>query len=527
MRNSLYLMAMVFMSLSSFGFSHVNFDHSNGFDRMREYSVKYQEKDAAEKVELLRKNYERLKPSNVKSSTKPIIPKVIHQIWIGDNAIPANYKYYLETWRKYHPDWEIKLWTKKEILQENFASKDLFDRARGFAEQSDIARYEILYRYGGLYIDTDVQCFANFDELHHKYDFYINMEPPGVNKKIVSIVNMMIGAVPGHPIFAQALANTRENWDKTEEYFEKTFSNSWSSFARSNHNLAVLQTMHPLINAVFDFIKSENPKYNKSIVLPAGYNVPIYLVNRYPILNFLSRMIRGKPKVTNKIIIQPETMSFHFYDKNNSLLPEMSFAQSLFNNSRLKSYIYRIFNLRNKYYLAFEGLFDRNSPTVISYRTIPSIPKIIYLENKANLSAEELLDLRKKWEALNPDFTVEILAKTSLISRFYLLKDKGGVYVNSSFLPLKLEEFQYKYDYYGMVMPKNKFDRLVLSTDIIAVKPDHAIILNMLREYENAKLSVEVTDEQIQSFYLNNMYKYYQLDGKSIILPEIYFNLKR
>ena len=78
-----------------------------------------------------------------------------------------------------------------------------------------------------------------------------------------------------------------------------------------------------------------------------------------------------------------------------------------------------------------------------------------------------------------------------------------------------------------MVLPKNKFDRLLLSTEIIAIKPNHSIILNMLREYENAKLNGEVTDEQIQSFYLNNMYKYYQLDGKSIILPEIYFNLKR
>ena len=190
MKNSLCFVAIFFMSLSAFGFSDVNFDHSNGFDRMKEYSVKYQEKDAEEKISLLRKNYERLKPSNVKSSTKPIIPKVIHQIWIGDNPIPSNYKYYLETWRKFHPDWEIKLWTQKEIENENFASKDLFDRSRGLAEQSDIARYEILYRYGGLYIDTDVQCFANFDELHHKYDFYINMEPPGVNKKIVRQCDM-------------------------------------------------------------------------------------------------------------------------------------------------------------------------------------------------------------------------------------------------------------------------------------------------------------------------------------------------
>jgi hypothetical protein len=520
-------MASLFISSTAFGFSDVDFDHSNGFDRMREYSIKYQEVDAEKKIELLRKNYERLKPSKVPSSTTPIIPKVIHQIWLGNNSIPANYKYYLETWRQYHPDWEIKLWTIKEIEAENFASMDLFYRARGYAEQSDIIRYEILYRYGGLYIDTDVQCFANFDELHHKYDFYINMEPPGVNKKIVSIVNMMIGSAPKHPIFAQALENTRKNWDKVEENFEKRFSNSWSSFARSNHNLAVLQTMHPLINAVFSFLKEDSKSFDKSIVLPAGYNVPIYLVNRYPILNFLSRMIRDKPKVTNKIIIQPETMSFHFYDKNNSLLPEMSFSESLLSKNKLKGYIYRIFNLRNKYYLAFEGLFDRNSPTEISYRTASNIPKIIYLENNNNLSVQELENLQHKWEQFNPYFKVKTLDASDLISRFYLLKEQGGIYVESSFAPLKLEEFQYKYDYYGIASLDQEQGRLALGRGIIAIVPNHSIIYNLLREYEAEAAKAKISDSKVIQLYLDNAYKYYQLDGKSIILPEIYFNLKR
>lgn len=521
----LFFLYLFFASIA-LSFGDVDFDHSNGFDRMKEFSVSYQEQGTEQKIELLRKNYDRLKPSKAPSSSEPIIPKVIHQIWVGNNSIPANYLYYLETWKKFHPDWEFKLWREKDILAEKFETEDLFLKSRGMAEQADIARYEILRRYGGLYIDTDIQCFANFDELHHKYDFYVNMEPPGVNKKIVSIVNMMIGSVPEHPILTQTLKNIRTNWVETENYFENKFSNSWSSFARSTHNLAVLQTMHPFINAVFDFLQSDNLKYNKSIVLPAGYNVPIYLVNRYPLLNYLSRIIRGKPKVTNKIIIQPETMSFHFYDKNNSLLPEMSFAASLFNKNSFYSFFYRLMNLRNKYYLAFEDLFLKNSPNVISYRLKSTIPEVIYLENTNNMTEQEILLRKEAWQKHNPGYIVNLIDKSPLSYRFYLLKDMGGIYVDSSFNPCNLEEFQYKYDFYGLVK-KNGLSSLALSTEIIAIKPGHSILRNLVEELENkSKLPNTPSDADINNVYLDRVYRYIQMDGKSIVLPKIYFKLK-
>ncbi len=512
-----FIISLLF-AMSAFGFSDVDFDHSNGFDRMKQYSLKYTDKAAEKQVELLRQNYEKLRPSKAPSSINPIIPKVIHQIWLGESSIPANYKYYLETWKKHHPNWEIKLWTEKEIIAENFPSMDLFYKARSYAGRSDIIRYEILYRYGGLYIDTDVECFKNFDDLHHKYHFYANMEPPPVNKQIVSIANMMIGSIPKHPILRTTLENLRKNWDKAETYFEENLSNSWSSFARSNHKLAVLQTMQPLTYAVFNFLEEHNQTFNKTIVLPAGYNIPIYLVQRHPLLSFFSKIFRGRPKLTDKVIIQPETMSFHFHNKNNSLISQMSFEKSLFNKNLLKEYIYKALNFKNKYYLAFQDLFNKNSPTKISYKTSMSIPQIIYLEKSDNLS------LREQWIKLNPGFEVKILDKTNLISRFELLLKEGGIYVEANFAPLNLQEFQYKYDYYGLISPKSIFDKPMLSTQIIAIKPNHIILQNMM---SNITHSTEYTDQQIQQFYLDNAYKYCQLDGKSIILPEIYFNLKR
>ena len=514
-------------SATVFGFSDVDFDHSNGFDRMREYSVKYVDPDAEQFVEVLRDNYNKLKPSKVKSSPSPIIPKVIHQIWFGGNAIPQNYKYYLETWKKYHPNWTIKIWTEKEYFAEKFSSMDLFVKARTFAEQSDIARYEILYRYGGLYIDTDIECYTNFDDLHHKYNFYVNMESPAVNKKRVSILNAMIGSVPNHPIFKQSLENIRNNWDKIEENFEEKFSNSNSSFSRSNHNLAVLRTMHSFGDAVINYVQSKDQVIDKNMVLPCGYNIPYYFVNKWPLINRLSLWIRGKSKVNNKVIMQPETMSFHFYQKENSLLPNMSFARSLFSGAWVKGYANKVFNLRDKYYLAFSGLFDKNGPITISYKLKPTIPMVLYIENTDNIPKSELLSLKNKWQQLNSSFTIETIEITKFISRFYLLKNKGGVYVNSSFKPADLSEFQYKYDYYGLADPNKHFNSLNISTDIIAIKPNHAILNNMIDNYENIMSKKDMSFAQIKQLYLDNTYKYYQLDGKSIILPEMYFYQKR
>ncbi len=347
-------LCLLFISISCLGFSDVDFDRSNGFDLMNKYSAHYKEPDADAKIKLLKENYERLKPSKIPLSLTPTIPKIIHQIQLVNGPIPQNYSYFLQTWRQYHPDWQVKIWTEQDILKEDFASKDLYILARSNSERKDLARYEIIQRYGGLYIDADIECYASFEDLHYKYDFYTNMEPPALNKKRVTIGTSMIAAAPNHPIFKYTLDNIRNNWQNSEEDFEKNYSNSWSKFSRSLSNLAVLRTMYPYSDGVFSFLESkEQLKYN-SIILPAGYNIPMYFVNNMPVLNFLSELFRNKSRLASQIIVQPETMSLYFADNQNSLIPEYDFANALFNNNIVKGSIYKILQSSDKYYLTFK-----------------------------------------------------------------------------------------------------------------------------------------------------------------------------
>ena len=84
------------------------------------------------------------------------IPKIIHQIWLGPNIRPD---IWMNSWKidycKQYPDWEYKLWTEKEINEFGLKNKAQYEFEKFYNGKSDIARYEILNKYGGLFIDAD------------------------------------------------------------------------------------------------------------------------------------------------------------------------------------------------------------------------------------------------------------------------------------------------------------------------------------------------------------------------------------
>lgn len=95
-----------------------------------------------------------------------MIPKVIHYCWFGGNPIPEEYREYMKTWKKFCPDYEIKEWNERNY---DISSKPLYVRqayeAKKWAFVSDYARLDVIYNYGGIYLDTDVELIKNIDDL--------------------------------------------------------------------------------------------------------------------------------------------------------------------------------------------------------------------------------------------------------------------------------------------------------------------------------------------------------------------------
>ena len=105
-----------------------------------------------------------------KGSKSPRMPKNIHLVWLG-SPFPEKYKRLKQTWATHHPDWNIKVWDDNDAENFGLINKKIFDSIDNPGAKSDIFRYEILYRYGGLYVDTDFECFSSFDDLLY-LDFF-------------------------------------------------------------------------------------------------------------------------------------------------------------------------------------------------------------------------------------------------------------------------------------------------------------------------------------------------------------------
>ncbi len=149
-----------------------------------------------------KENYENYR-KNFTYHKEPLIPKIIHQIWIG-SPLPQHCKMFQETWKKLHPDWKYVLWSDQDIRNLGLKNMNLYNKASNYGEKSDIARYEILYKFGGLYIDTDFKGLQSFDFLHHTCSFYAGFLYSR-KPSIYEIANGLMGSAPGHPVLKQCI----------------------------------------------------------------------------------------------------------------------------------------------------------------------------------------------------------------------------------------------------------------------------------------------------------------------------------
>ena len=134
------------------------------------------------------------------------IPKIIHFICLC-SELPEKYESIIDGWRKHNPDFEIWIWDdrKVETFLPQMINKDLYNQTDNFGHKSDMLRYEVLKRYGGLYVDVDFLCNANFTNSHNKYCFYAGI----CLEKSVQLNNGIMASMPNHPILDICISEMR------------------------------------------------------------------------------------------------------------------------------------------------------------------------------------------------------------------------------------------------------------------------------------------------------------------------------
>jgi mannosyltransferase OCH1-like enzyme len=165
----------------------------NSFKKF-DYYMKYSTNYASKKLEDKWKIVEQLFEENIINKTvlTQKIPSKIHQIWIGKN-IPSQVQELQNTIQQANKMFTYKLWNEDEILSLDFKNKDIFKQATNPGQKSDIARYAILEKYGGIYVDSDFRGLKSFDKLLY-LDFFTGVS----YDKEPTLFNGLIGTTPGN-----------------------------------------------------------------------------------------------------------------------------------------------------------------------------------------------------------------------------------------------------------------------------------------------------------------------------------------
>lgn len=135
-----------------------------------------------------------------------MIPKIAHFIWFG--TAPEWVLKVVAEFKALHADWDVRLWTS--------IPRDMPDGIRRrllpcdqICQWADIFAVWLLYKYGGVYLDTDAIAIRSFDPL---------LKLPGVtaftsphNNGDARLTNGLMGSAPKSAAFARCMRYIEES----------------------------------------------------------------------------------------------------------------------------------------------------------------------------------------------------------------------------------------------------------------------------------------------------------------------------
>lgn len=151
--------------------------------------------------------------------TVSVIPKKIHYCWFGRNPKPKMAEKCIRSWKKYLKGYEIIEWNEDnyDISQKPHYVREAYENKK-WAYVSDYARFDILFQYGGVYFDTDVEVIRDMSRLLEKGAF-MGCEKDGLvsgadekskGKKTVN-PGLGIAVAPGLGIYKEILDSYQED----------------------------------------------------------------------------------------------------------------------------------------------------------------------------------------------------------------------------------------------------------------------------------------------------------------------------
>ena len=165
------------------------------------------------------------------------IPKTIHLIWIGTNPIPDYTHLFIDSFFKNCPQFQIKLWTEKELTKKNFPKTFKYiQKAKSFqgkpmvkdysntntihyygkdnniknyskyTQMTDLMRLEIIYNEGGYYFDTTFEILKPLYNILNREEKFVGCNEIPRFKDFHYLSNSFFGATKNNIILKRLLS---------------------------------------------------------------------------------------------------------------------------------------------------------------------------------------------------------------------------------------------------------------------------------------------------------------------------------
>ena len=219
-----------------------------------------------------------------------MIPKVIHYCWFGGNPLPELAIKCINSWNKYLPGYEIREWNESNFDVNSIKYTQQAYKRKKYAFVSDYARFWILYHYGGIYFDIDVELIKPFEPILQSGP-YMGLETNNVMQTgIFTGTDVGVACNPG--LGMATVKGMKFCKDMLDLYQDLSFIFPSGAI---NTKSVVSYTSEMLLKCGYD-------KRFNGIQECAGFKI-------YPREYFCPRIDRE----TGKITLYPETHSIHHY----------------------------------------------------------------------------------------------------------------------------------------------------------------------------------------------------------------------
>lgn len=140
------------------------------------------------------------------------IPRIIHLTW-KTSQLPEGLEPYRLSWIRENPGYEVRLWSdddNERLVREHYpALLPLYQSLASGVHRADLCRLLYLQRFGGLYVDTDIECIRPVDTLLAQGGCMLGSEPTihALRLRGMPIVtcNAAMASEPGHPFWQKAV----------------------------------------------------------------------------------------------------------------------------------------------------------------------------------------------------------------------------------------------------------------------------------------------------------------------------------